>query len=91
MTIMFFLFLGAMLGLQKAAGYEHGKKTSVMIICHLKYGQIWRAKVQEQTVREAFFKNCAIHGRKYTHCRIYTILHLGCKLCIFDILSCLKI
>ena len=56
MTIMFFLFLGAMLGLQKAAGYEHGKKTSVMIICHLKYGQIWRTKVQVQTVREAFFK-----------------------------------
>ena len=45
-----------MLGLQKAAGYEHGKKKSVIIICHLKYGQIWRAKVQVQTVREAFFK-----------------------------------
>ena len=55
---MFFLFLGAMLRLQKVTGYEHDKKTSVMILCHLKYGQIWRAKVQVRTVREVFFKIC---------------------------------
>ena len=27
-----------------------------MILCHLKYGQIWRARVQVRTVREASFQ-----------------------------------
>ena len=42
---MFFLFLGAMLGLQKVTGYEHDKKTSVMILSF----EIWPNMASEST------------------------------------------